>query len=151
MISSPPQFAIGAVRALEYLSPPPSTLLTADWIARMGQDLYYPPNVGGWPGGRGWLTSGSLVARANFMSAMVTGRLSQSAAPLDVTALVARRRGEASLTDSIAWLSELSEGGLSRDTVRAIEQEAMRQGRNRGEVLSAAVLILFARPEAHLV
>jgi uncharacterized protein (DUF1800 family) len=151
MISSPPQFAIGAVRALEYFSPPPSTLLIADWMARMGQDLYYPPNVGGWPGGRGWLTSGSIVARANFMAAMVTGRLSQPAAPLDVAALVARRRGEASLTDSIAWLAELSVGGLPRDKVKAIEQEAMRQSKNRGEVLSAAVLILLARPEAHLM
>lgn len=149
-ISSPPQFVIGAVRALEYFAPPPSTLLTADWMARMGQDLYYPPNVGGWPSGRGWFTSGSIVARANFMSALVTGRLSQSAAPLDVAKLVARRRGEASLADSIAWLAELSVGGLPREAVRAIEQEATRQGKNRDEILSAALLILFARAEAHL-
>ena len=45
------EFVVGAVRAFELLDPPPSTLVLADWAARLGQDLFYPPNVGGWPGG----------------------------------------------------------------------------------------------------
>src|SRR5262249_21054017 len=50
----PVEFVVGSARALELFDPAPSTLAMADWSARMGQDLFDPPNVGGWPGGRKW-------------------------------------------------------------------------------------------------
>ncbi len=49
-VLSPPEYVVGAVRVLGLFNPPPSTLLLAEWIGRMGQDLFYPPNVFGWPG-----------------------------------------------------------------------------------------------------
>ena len=55
-VSDPVGFVVGTLRALERFDPPPSTLLLAEWTARLGQELFYPPNVGGWPGGRGWLS-----------------------------------------------------------------------------------------------
>ena len=55
-VADPVGFVVGTVRALERFAPPPSTLLLAEWTARLGQELFYPPNVGGWPGGRGWLS-----------------------------------------------------------------------------------------------
>jgi len=33
---------------------------------RMGQELFNPPNVAGWPGGTTWLSSGTWLARLNF-------------------------------------------------------------------------------------
>lgn len=74
-ISSPVEFLIGAVRSLELLDSPPSTLIMAEWCGRMGQDLFYPPNVGGWQGGRDWLTSRTIVARCNFAAALTGGEL----------------------------------------------------------------------------
>ncbi len=56
-IPGPPEFIVGCVQALELCQPPPSTLLLAEWNNRMGQELFYPPNVGGWPEGRSWLGS----------------------------------------------------------------------------------------------
>ena len=32
----------------------------------MGQRLFFPPSVAGWPGGLAWLGGQELVARANF-------------------------------------------------------------------------------------
>jgi uncharacterized protein (DUF1800 family) len=92
---APPEFAIGATRALEQFEPPPSTLLLAEWIARMGQDLFYPPNVFGWPGGRNWLNSRALVARINFAAALVGGTVRYPAAPANVLELVERAVGGA--------------------------------------------------------
>jgi uncharacterized protein (DUF1800 family) len=69
-VLSPVEFVVGAARALELFEPPASTLLLADWCARLGQDLFYPPNVGGWPGGRSWLTTRSLLGRANFAASL---------------------------------------------------------------------------------
>src|SRR5262249_20209243 len=44
-VVGPAEFVVSSVRALEQLDPPPSTLLLADWITRIGHDLFYPPNV----------------------------------------------------------------------------------------------------------
>lgn len=72
-VVAPPEFVVGAARALGLFDPAPSTLALADWSARMGQDLFDPPNVGGWPGGRAWVSSRSLIARANYVSALIEG------------------------------------------------------------------------------
>lgn len=69
-VLGPVEYIVGAARALELFDPPASTLLLADWCARLGQDLFYPPNVGGWPGGRAWLTTRSLIGRANFAASL---------------------------------------------------------------------------------
>jgi uncharacterized protein (DUF1800 family) len=53
-VLGPVEYVIGVARALECFDPPPCSLVLAEWAARLGQDLFYPPNVGGWPGaGRG--------------------------------------------------------------------------------------------------
>ncbi len=72
-VVGPVEFVVGACRAFVPLQWMPSTLLLADWTARLGQDLFEPPNVGGWPGGRAWLTPRSLVGRANFATAPDSG------------------------------------------------------------------------------
>ena len=72
-VLSPVEYVVGAARALELFEPAPSTLALADWSARMGQDLFDPPNVGGWPGGRAWLHTRSMIARANYAAALITG------------------------------------------------------------------------------
>ncbi len=72
--SSPIEYVVGAVRALEMFDPSPSTPVLADWCGRLGQDLFYPPNVGGWPGGRAWITTRSAIGRANFAAALVERR-----------------------------------------------------------------------------
>src|SRR5262245_44209179 len=41
----------------------------------MGQNLFAPPNVKGWLGGRAWLNSATLLARQNFAEAVAAGKL----------------------------------------------------------------------------
>jgi uncharacterized protein (DUF1800 family) len=92
-VLSPVGYVIGTARALELTDPPPSTLILAEWIARLGQDLFYPPNVGGWPGGRSWLTTRSLIGRANYAAALVEGTQIGRPGPMDPLGL-ARRHGQ---------------------------------------------------------
>jgi uncharacterized protein (DUF1800 family) len=91
-VLDPVQYVVGPARALEMFEPPPGTLLLAEWAARLGQDLFYPPNVGGWPGGRSWISPQTMIARANFAAALVEGRLFREPAPVDALGL-ARRHG----------------------------------------------------------
>ncbi len=108
-VSEPAKFAIGTVRSLELFDPPPSTLLLAEWTRRLGQELFFPPNVGGWPGGRSWLSGRTVVARANFAAALVEGRL-HAASTGEVPDLhaIAARHGRGN--DALPFFSELLTG-----------------------------------------
>jgi len=89
-IMSPTHFFIGASRALEIVDPPPSTWLLAEWSKRLGEDLFNPPNVFGWAGGRAWLTSRAVIGRANFAKALVEGELTAEKKTFDARALAAK-------------------------------------------------------------
>ncbi len=88
-VLGPVEYVLGALRTLELSVPASSTLVLADWCARLGQDLFQPPNVGGWPGGRQWISPQSMIGRANCAAALVNGTLTNTRQPLD--ALAARR------------------------------------------------------------
>ena len=88
-VSDPVGFVVGSARALERFDPPPSTLLLAEWTGRLEQELFFPPNVGGWPGGRSWLSGRAIVARANFAAALAGGRLNSDATAPDLRRLAA--------------------------------------------------------------
>src|SRR5262249_18326005 len=72
-IKGPAEFVAGTARALEMFDPAPSTLALADWCGRMGQDLFEPPNVGGWNGGRAWISARAMITPANLVAALVCG------------------------------------------------------------------------------
>lgn len=150
-IVAPPEFAIGATRALEQFDPPPSTLLLAEWIARMGQDLFYPPNVFGWPGGRNWLNSRALVARINFAAALVGGTVRYPAAPANVLELVERAVGGAEAGPGIRFLSHLLLGTEPPGSA----QKSLQSAVGTASALTAdsarqAAIILLSSPEAQI-
>jgi uncharacterized protein (DUF1800 family) len=91
-VVGPVEFVIGACHAFVPDRSMPSTLRLADWTARLGQELFEPPNVGGWPEGRAWLTPRGLVGRANFAAALVEGCPVGLPGPLDV-GLIAAEQG----------------------------------------------------------
>jgi uncharacterized protein (DUF1800 family) len=111
-VLGPAEFVVGAARLLERLEPPPSTLMLAEWMARLGQDLFYPPNVGGWPGGRSWLSGRALLTRGQYVGALLDGRGVGLSDPLNPLALAARH-GRGDDPDSV--LTFLAELILGRD------------------------------------
>jgi uncharacterized protein (DUF1800 family) len=150
-ILAPPEFAIGATRVLEQFDPPPSTLLLAEWIARMGQDLFYPPNVFGWPGGRNWLNSRALVARINFASALVNGTARYPAAPANVLEEVDRAVGSTEAGSGIRFLSHLLLGIEPPGSVQeAIHSSVGTASTLTPESARRAAVILLSSPEAQI-
>lgn len=107
-VRSPIEFVVGAARSLE-ISPHPNTYLLGEWAARIGQDLFQPPNVFGWPGGRAWLSSRALIARANYAGALVAGHLARNKEPLDLTGL-AERYGKKTLSSQKELFAQLLVG-----------------------------------------
>ena len=107
-VAGPPEFLAGAVAALEVRDA--STVALADWMTRMGQDLFYPGNVGGWPGGRSWLGSRGLLARVNFAAALADGHAIGCAEHLNALELAVRHSSGRAPEELIAWFAKLMLG-----------------------------------------
>src|SRR5262249_10270664 len=155
------------LRALECWRDPPSTLVVAEWVSRMGEDLFYPPNVGGWNGGRAWPSTRTIVALSHWLGSLGGGKLSSPARPPDAAGphracraaqaggQGGRRRG---LTE-VAWAGRFLSSLLCervRETVVAAFGEspgrstpAARQTDGNADVASM-LLALLTSPQAHL-
>lgn len=147
-VLGPVEYIVGAVQALGLRKPPPSTLLLAEWSTRMGQELFYPPNVGGWPEGRSWLGSKAIVARANFAAALSEGRLWNPPARPDVSRCMREDMSTGDLDKAVTGLAELLWGEAPRDVVA--DAMAVAVGKPPDERLTTALYALLARPEAQL-
>jgi uncharacterized protein (DUF1800 family) len=68
MVRSPIEFMVATAKALE------APYLSRSILAQgpgMGQTLFDPPSVGGWPTNAGWVSSNTMLARINFATAAV--------------------------------------------------------------------------------
>jgi uncharacterized protein (DUF1800 family) len=150
-VSGPVQWAVAAARRFLPLEPPPSPLRLAEWAARMGQALYYPPNVGGWPGGRAWLSPLALLGRANLAADLVAGRLSQPAgAPPDLLGL-ARRFGRGTSREAVAdFLTDLILGGAPDEGWAGRVVAAAGKGSELPAFARRTAAAILASPEAQL-
>jgi hypothetical protein len=72
-IKSPVEYVLGAVKTIYDGVPSPQPLVHR--LEVMGQQLFAPPNVKGWPGGQAWLNTSTVLARVNFAQALVMGGL----------------------------------------------------------------------------
>ena len=66
LVKSPVEFMVHSARALD--SPAPSKLI-AGAGAGMGQSLFDPPDVNGWPNNESWISSNTVVVRVNYVTA----------------------------------------------------------------------------------
>ena len=143
-ILGPAEFIVGTLQALEQCQPPPSTVLLAEWATRMGQDLFYPPNVGGWSEGRSWLSSRAVIARANFVSGLADGQLWNSGQKPDLQRIA---KG-ADLRETVQRFAELVFVRPPSSAVAAAVAAA--HNKDDKDRLSTALASLLTNPEAQL-
>jgi hypothetical protein len=150
-VLEPAEYVLGAARALELFEPPANTFILAEWITRLGQDLFYPPNVGGWPGGRAWLTSRSLIARANFAVTIVSGQRGGLAEPLDALGL-ARRHGQKGDRENVTCFFSRLLLGREPEPVwcERLIADLGAELRDESEIARRIVSRILAMPEAQL-
>jgi uncharacterized protein (DUF1800 family) len=150
-VQGPVDYVVGASRALEMFDPPPSTLLLGDWAARLGQDLFHPPNVGGWKGGRHWLSPGSMISRANFAASLVGGKLFQNPQPFDALALAKKHGRDGSPQAVLNFYADLLLGGAPspRWRDRLLANLGGRAALD-ADTARRAVILVLASPEAQL-
>ena len=72
-IKSPVQFVVQLSHDLNLADPPYHAMARA--AAGLGQNLFYPPNVAGWEGGRMWINANTLLTRYNMPKTLVVADL----------------------------------------------------------------------------
>lgn len=144
-IADPVSFLLIPLRAIECWQSALSTFVLAEWLDRLGQSLFYPPNVGGWNGGREWLSTRTVIARANYAHALTNGQLIKPARSLEMP------KGLATITDSqerLALLGTLLCGEKNSVEIRRIASESI--GVAGDNSLSDCIQEFLTRPEAQL-
>jgi uncharacterized protein (DUF1800 family) len=119
-VKSPVEFLLGAVNALIRPSrdgnpdnhPIPQQAL-ASRLAAMDQPLFAPPNVKGWPGGRAWLNTATMLERDNFAAALATGTLWNNPTS----------RATVAITSAIGPIDRQSAASPAFDCARAVRED----------------------------
>ena len=154
LVKAPVELAVGTVRTLGVNT----DFRRLDYpIESMGQMLFDPPNVAGWPGGVAWLNSSSLLQRINLANTVATAR--SKSMRFDPTALLAGR----DLNDASAvveFLGDLLLGGRLREPesrllssfLESLNDPAYEfKGKPSEEKLRSVVYLLLASPDYQLV
>ena len=65
LVKSPVDLVVGTLRAFQLTTGDVQPFALS--VAQLGQNLFSPPNVKGWPGGQAWINSTTLLARKQFL------------------------------------------------------------------------------------
>ncbi len=74
LIKSPIDLVIGSLRTFDLEDGKLPLFGISKLLKRLGQDLYAPPNVKGWVGGRAWINDVSLPIRQRFLQRLLRGQ-----------------------------------------------------------------------------
>lgn len=92
LVKSPVDLVIGSLRQFGFSVEDPAPFAVI--LRQLGQDLFNPPNVKGWPGGDAWLNTTTLLARKGFLNRLFRAdemlKADGSAAPRPAIALIDR-------------------------------------------------------------
>lgn len=70
-ISSPAEFVVTTIRSLDVPMAAVGGSVSGS-LHNMGQELFNPPNVKGWPEGQAWINTMTMLTRINFATTLVT-------------------------------------------------------------------------------
>ena len=159
-IKSPIELVVGAIRS--YNAPPRDLAGLADAMGLMGQSLFQPPSVAGWPGGRTWINASTLFVRKNAMAFLLTGKTtngyhpSARRDPFDPMPLLeplaqaepAAARDASKVADYLLRFSL----GRSTDSTRAplMEFASQHNGQVSPPFVTGLLLLITAMPEYQL-
>ncbi|MBT6158195.1 MAG: DUF1800 domain-containing protein [Planctomycetaceae bacterium] len=146
IIKSPLELVLGAYRALGNR---PDLQATIGLLASLGQDVFEPPTVKGWEGGRLWIHSASMLLRANFAPALTS---SSRYGTIDDPQSVLKSDGRKTQDDVVGYYTELL---LSGDVEPASKQrltEYLKKAEgDRGERSRGLIQLIMSMPEYQLV
>jgi len=80
LIKSPVELIVGTLRLFRFETGEVTPFVLS--ARQLGQDLFAPPNVKGWPGGEVWINSASLLARKQLLERLFRAQEMRSPPPM---------------------------------------------------------------------
>ena len=159
IIKSPVQLAVQAIRSLG--TPVRDIRRVNQACGFMGQELFQPPSVKGWEGGRKWINTSTLFVRQNLLVYLVTGRDPESSPwetspggwdPAPIVAHLKGLPGRDHISDCVTYLARYTLGSAPTD---GRLQQWIDMARSGGSNISSDTLIqlmslMTASPEYQL-
>jgi hypothetical protein len=145
-LKGPVEFSAGLARVLEVPRPDVNLLALAVACERQGQELFYPPNVKGWDGGRTWLTSTTMLERGNWVSDVVWGNADLGLKPFDPLQW-AKQQGLPPARTAAALIDLLLQDDLDPRARSLVERAA---GAGTADGLRKALQLILNTPDFHL-
>lgn len=115
LVKSPVELVVGTLRQFRFSTG--EMLPFAFTVTQLGQNLFAPPNVKGWPGGEAWINSSTLLARKQFLERMFRDDevVLTPAAPMNIKGIAAVENGRERAARAMAevrfnprqWLAEI--------------------------------------------
>ncbi|HTD89469.1 MAG TPA: DUF1800 domain-containing protein [Burkholderiales bacterium] len=84
LVKSPVDLVVGTLRQFQFATGDAGPFALV--VAQLGQNLFSPPNVKGWPGGAAWINSTTLLARKQFLDRLFRSEAVQPMKPLPTMA-----------------------------------------------------------------
>ena len=142
LVKSPVDVVVGTLRQLELT--PSDARAFALVAAGMGQNLFSPPNVRGWPGGDAWINSNTLLARKDYLDRLAR----QDAEPPPARAAMPAAQAGAQVAQTRAPVARVIDRGLRSVRFDAAAWLAQRDGATRDARIDAARRLLLPIPPA---
>jgi hypothetical protein len=116
-IKSPAEFLVTAIRALGLQHT--DTKYLPRIMDTLGQSLFNPPNVGGWPAGSFWISASTMLARFNFASVLAGDGPGQNGSMVDVEGIAAGTGAE-TMSELLDPLASILGIAVTPDTRNAL-------------------------------
>jgi len=127
-IKSPLEFIMGTYRSLQAR---PNYQTASQLLEQLGHDLFEPPTVKGWEGGRQWINSTSLILRMNFITTLI---YSDSAGKLEQLSQIASELAEndgSELQEWVRFLTLQTDNEQLKQLVKEIKSSTTANGQKR--------------------
>lgn len=146
IIKSPLDFVLGSQRMLEVR---PNWGATIQELAKLGQDIFEPPTVKGWEGGRNWVNSATLLHRANFTNGLVYS--DRFASSFDPDQHVSRYQLHDAQTVASHYLELFCSRDFPSDVVEDLVRYAQGTQGSQQERIRGVVQLVMTTPEFQLM
>jgi uncharacterized protein (DUF1800 family) len=142
-VASPTEFVVTNLKLLGAKSVDQSVLGA---MRSMGQELFNPPNVAGWPGGRSWISTDTIFTRLNFADRIVSNRNTEGPTYVDPAAVLGGAK------DAVGHFVDLLTDGLVSDANRQVLQDYFSGAAKAADAkIRGLVHLILSTPTAHMV
>jgi uncharacterized protein (DUF1800 family) len=127
LVKSPVELVVGSLRQFRFSVEDPAPFAVI--LRQLGQDLFNPPNVKGWPVGDAWLNTTTLLARKGFLNRLFRAdeMIKNSGVVAKTDTATAGEAGTMAMGDMMA-----------QPTAQLMDKDMAGQGRQRAQMRLAA-------------